>query len=189
MTRLPDFLIIGAARAGTTALHSYLRQAPDVFMPDAKEPNFFAYEGQTLAVKGPGAGFINNSLTRLEDYAALFAGAPDGAICGEASPLYLYEPTAPGNIHRHIPDARLVAILRNPVEQAFSHFLYASRLSVETLDSFTDALGREAERRAQGWQPLFGYSAFPRYGEQLARYFALFPREQFLIRSNNRPSP
>lgn len=183
MSRMPDFLIIGAARAGTTALYDLLRRAPGVFMPAVKETNFFAYEGETLRVRGPGASFINNSVTRLDAYRALFAEAPPGAVLGEASPLYLFEPRAPERIRHHLPEARLVAVLRNPVEQAFSHFLYAKAMGIEPLDSFTEALGREEERLAEGWQPLFGYSRFPRYGEQLARYLALFPREQLLVRT------
>ena len=179
---LPDFLVIGAARAGTTALHSYLRQCPDIFMPRTKEPNFFAFEGQTLTCRGPGADDINNSLTRLADYRGLFATAPAGAITGEASPLYLYADQAATRIRHHIPDARLAVVLRNPVEQAFSHFLYATKQSIEPLADFTAALAAEDERLASGWQPLFGYSRFPRYADQLARYLALFPRDQILIR-------
>ncbi len=183
MSDLPDFLIIGAARSGTTALHDYLRQHPGIFMPALKEPNFFAYEGTTPRCRGPGAEFINNSLTDQAAYRALFAPAPPGAVCGEASPLYLYSPRAPGRIARRLPRARLIAILRNPVEQAFSHFTYATRLAIEPETDFLRALELEQERLAAGWQPLFGYSSFPRYGEQLERYFALFPRSQILIRT------
>ena len=183
MKRMPDFIVIGAARAGTTALYSFLRQSPDIFMPDVKEPNFFAYEGQSLDCRGPGADFINNSITDLDHYSALFEPAPNGAILGEASPLSLFEPRAPERIHHHVPQARLVVILRNPVEQAYSHFLYATRLRIEPLDSFTLALEQENDRLAKGWQPLFGYSSFPKYAEQLERYFALFPHEQILIRT------
>jgi hypothetical protein len=183
MSRMPHFLIIGAARAGTTTLHDLLRRTPGIFMPASKEPNFFAYEGETLRCRGPGASFINDSVTRLDRYQALFEPAPPGAILGEASPLYLFEPRAPERIRHHLPEARLVAVLRDPVEQAFSHFLYAKAMGIEPLDSFTEALHREEERLAQGWQPLFGYSRFPRYGEQIARYLALFPRERMLIRT------
>ncbi|MEV8467682.1 sulfotransferase [Fluviibacterium sp. DFM31] len=182
MARMPDFLIIGAARAGTTALYEYLRQAPDVFMPDGKEPNFFCYEGLKLDCQGPGADFINNSITDLARYQALFDPAPEGAILGEASPLYLYEPRSAERIHHHVPGARLVVILRNPIEQAFSHFMRAQKLRIEPLTDFTEALKAEDDRRAKGWQPMFGYSSFPRYGEQLARFLALFPRDQILVR-------
>lgn len=178
----PDFIVIGAARAGTTALHSYLRQHPALFLPSVKEPNYFAYAGQTLDCKGPGADFINNSVTTPDAYAALFAPAATGALLGEASPLYLYEPAAPDNIRRLAPAARMIAILRNPVDQAFSHFMYATKLRIENEESFEKALLREEERLEKGWQPLFGYSRFPRYGAQLARYLERFPREQILIR-------
>lgn len=181
-TRLPDFLVIGAARAGTTALHSVLQQHPGIFMPDRKEPNFFAYEGETLACQGPGADYINNSVVDLDAYTALFADAPEAAHLGEASPLYLYSEKAPGRIKHHVPDAKMIVILRNPIEQAYSHFMYATKQCIETETDFNTALRLENTRLAQAWQPLFGYSAFPRYGAQLARYFDLFPREQFLIR-------
>lgn len=179
----PQFLVIGAARAGTTALHSYLRQHPALFLPTVKEPNYFAYAGETPTCQGPGADFINNSVTTAEAYAALFAPAPPDAICGEASPLYLYEPRTAQNIHKLAPQVRMIAILRNPIEQAFSHYMYATKLRIETEESFERALELEEKRLAKGWQPLFGYSRFPRYGEQLARYRALFPVEQILIRT------
>lgn len=183
MPKFPHFLIIGAARAGTTALHGYLRQHPQIFMPTLKEPNFFSFEGETLACKGPGADYINNSVTNQGKYLDLFARAPGGAICGEASPLYLFSPKAPARIKRSIPKARLVVILRNPIDQAFSHFLYASKQAIETERNFTTALALENERLAAGWQPLFGYSDFPRYGDQLARYFDLFEKDQIFIRT------
>ncbi|NQY95629.1 MAG: sulfotransferase [Henriciella sp.] len=181
-TRLPDFLVIGAARAGTTALHGFLRQHPGIFMPARKEPNFFAYEGEELACEGPGADYINNSIVDPSAYSALFAEAPADARLGEASPLYLYSERAPGRIKHHIPGAKMIVILRNPVDQAYSHFMYATKQCIENVSDFDKALTLERMRLDQGWQPLFGYSQFPRYGEQLARYFELFPRDQFLIK-------
>jgi len=180
---LPDFVIIGAARSGTTAIHSYLRQCGDVFMPGVKEPNFFAYEGVELDIKGPGAEFINNSVTELAKYKALFADAGPTQVKGEASPLYLYEPDAPTNMARHVPNAKIVVILRNPIEQAWSHYLYARKLAIENEPDFTKALMKEADRLSQGWQPLFGYSQFPKYGTQLKRWMKHFDRSQFFIRT------
>jgi len=182
MNFCPDFLVIGAARSGTTALYNYLKQHPDVFMPTRiKEPNFFCYEGLDLDVKGPGADFINNSVTDPLAYEALFELADAGQVTGEASPLYLYEPRAPERIAHHAPDVKMIAILRNPIEQAYSHFMYATRLLVEDEPDFETVLGLEEERLAKGWQPLFGYSSFPKYGAQFARYFKHFDRSQFLI--------
>lgn len=179
--RTPNFLVIGAARSGTTALYSYLRQHPDVFMPSAKEPNFFAFEGETLDCRGPGADWINNSTTCGEAYLRLFDGSQGYAARGEASPLYLYAPKAPERIRAWTPDARLVAILRDPAEQAYSHYLYARQNMIESIDNFEEALEAEEERLAQGWQPLFGYSSFPRYGEQLARFYGLFDPGQIKV--------
>ena len=182
MNRFPDFLVVGAARAGTTALHAYLRQHPQIFMPDIKEPNYFAFEGEKLACAGPGADYINNSITETDRYLELFSPAPKGSIRGEASPLYLYSKKAPARIAARRPDTRLVVVLRNPIDQAYSHFLYATKQAIETETDLTRALELEAQRLADGWQPLFGYSSFPRYARQLERYLALFPREQIFIR-------
>ena len=181
--RLPDFLIIGAARAGTTAIYSYLRQNPSIFMPSSKEPNFFAFDPEDLHFAGPGADYVNNSVSSHADYLALFQDAPAGAVCGEASPLYLYSEIAPQRIKALVPSVRMVAVLRNPIDQAFSHYLYAQKQRIEPLDDFQAALQAERERLAAGWQPLCGYSSFPRYAEQLERYYAEFDRDQILVRT------
>ena len=183
MRQIPDFIVIGAARSGTTAIHGYLRQSQQIFMPEAKEPNFFAYAGEKLTVRGPGAEFINNSITDHDAYRALFKDAPENVFLGEASPLYLYEPKSAQNIARLAPKARLIAILRNPIEQAYSHFLYAKKQAIESEQDFARALELEEERLAKNWQPLFGYSRFPRYGKQLERFFDVFPRDQLFIRT------
>jgi len=182
MSFQPDFLLIGAARSGTTALYKYLSQHPEIFMPTSiKEPNYFAYEGLDLQIQGPGADFINNSVTTPEAYEALFQEAKDSQIKGEASPLYLFEPRTPKRIKSLAPNAKMIAVLRNPIEQAYSHYMYATKLRVETEPDFVKVLGMEDERIAKNWQPLFGYSSFPRYGTQFKRYLEHFPREQFLI--------
>jgi hypothetical protein len=177
---MPTFLVIGAARSGTTALHQYLRQHPDVFMPEAKEPNFFAFEGRDLDFCGPAADWVNNSVTRTEDYDRLFAGSAHKAR-GEASPLYLYvDGTAP-RIRARLPEVRMIAVLRDPAEQAYSHFLYAKRNMIEPLDDFEAAIQAADERMRRRWQPLFDYADFPRYAQQLERFYACFSREQIRL--------
>lgn len=178
---MPTFLIIGAARSGTTALYVYLKEHPDVFMSENKEANFFAYENEQLSCTGPGADYINNSVTRLVDYQRQFEGVVGETAIGEASPLYLYSAKAAKRIRHHLPDVKLIAILRNPIDQAFSHFLYAKRQMLEPLDDFTAALDAQAERKEKCWQPLFQYSEFPRYHQQLARYYAVFPENQIKL--------
>ena len=150
-------------------------------MSKNKETNFFAFENEDLDCSGPGADYINNSVTTLSDYQQMYEGRIRETAVGEASPLYLYSKKAPGQILHHVPEARLIAILRSPVEQAYSHYLYARRQMLEPLDDFVAALQAEQERNEKSWQPLFQYSEFPKYGEQLSRYFDLFPREQLKI--------
>ena len=97
--------------------------------------------------------------------------------------MYLYSEKAPERIHYHLPDVKLIAILRNPIEQAFSHFLYAKRQMLEPLDDFTDALRSEGERKRNDWQPLFQYSQFPKYHQQLKRYYEVFSETQIKVYS------
>jgi hypothetical protein len=177
----PTFIVFGASRSGTTGLYTYLKQHPDVFMSPHKETNFFAYEGRALDFAGPGGDWLNDSITRLEDYEAIFARAGAAKARGEASPLYLFEPGTAERIRRHAPDARLIAILRNPADQIYSHYLYARRQTLEPLDDFDAALDAEDSRLAANWQPMFRYARFPRYAEQLSRYRAVFPEEQMKI--------
>lgn len=181
MLNAPTFIIFGASRSGTTGLYTYLKQHPDVFMSPKKETNFFAYEGRALACQGPGADYVNNSVTELADYEALFAKSAGAKARGEASPLYLYEAGTAERIRNRLPDVKLIAILRNPIEQAYSHFLYARRQMIEPLEDFEAALDAEQSRVDAGWQPMFRYARFPRYAEQLNRYFDVFPKEQIKI--------
>lgn len=183
MGKMPTFLVIGAARSGTTALYMYMKQHPDIFMSEHKETNFFAYENESLDCSGPGADYINNSTTSLADYQRFFEGVSGERATGEASPLYLYSEKAPRRIRHHLPDVKLIAILRNPIEQAFSHFLYAKRQMLEPLDDFTSALKSEGERKRKCWQPLFQYSQFPKYFEQLERYYDMFHESQIRVYS------
>ena len=181
MARVPNLIVIGAARSGTTALYEHLRQHPQIFLSSSKEANYFAFEGEPLDYRGPGADFVNNSTPSWDSYLKLFAGAPSDAVIGDISPLYLYAPKAAERIRARLPDARLVAILRNPIEQAFSHFLYARARMIEPLDSFDAALDAEPERLRDHWQPMFQYSDFPRYAEQIRRFQSHFPPEQLKI--------
>ncbi len=181
MRNAPTFIVFGASRSGTTGLYTYLKQHPEIFMSPAKETNFFAYEGETLNCAGPGADYINNSVTRLEDYEALFADGGGYRARGEASPLYLYVQGTAARIRARLPDVKLIAILRNPIDQAYSHFLYARRQMLEPLEDFEAALDAEQSRVEAGWQPMFHYARFPRYAEQLKTFYDAFPREQIQI--------
>lgn len=175
---LPNFLILGAQKAGTTALYYALSKHPEVFTSAVKEPRYFTDEAKALAdAAGPGDGETRMTTSR-EEYEELFAEAGSAIARGEASPSYLYDPDAPAKIKRLIPDAKLIAILRNPVERAYSNFLYLVREGREPLHDFGAALAEEEGRRSNGWSTAWCYKDKGFYGEQLERYFAHFEPEQ-----------
>ena len=169
--RLPDFLCIGAQRCGTTTLWELLARHPRIFLPETKELHYFDDRDGSFA-----AG--------IDSYAAHFADAPDDAVCGESSPEYLYFPEAGDRIAEALPDARLIAILRDPVERAWSHYWFNVRRGREWL-SFEEALDREPERIADRAdaksRPWYSYVDRGRYVEQLRRFETLFGREQLLV--------
>jgi hypothetical protein len=181
--KLPSFLVVGAAKAGTTALYEYLRRHPQVHMSPIKETNFFALEGQRLAFSGPGDDATINrfSITSRADYEAQFEGAAPGVAIGEASPLYLYSPHAPQRIWRELPGVKLVVVLRHPVDRAYSAFLHLRRDGREPLGSFGRALAAEEARVRAGWEHIWHYRRMGYYAEQLGRYFSLFDRRQIRV--------
>jgi len=175
---LPNFLILGAQKSGTTALFYALSKHPEVFTSPVKEPRFFANEAKALGdAAGPGDGETRMT-SSLEEYEALFADAGAAVARGEASPAYLYDAEAPQKIAALIPDAKLIAILRNPVERAYSNFLYLVREGREPLHDFGAALDAEAERRASGWSTNWLYRDKGFYGAQLERYLEHFDRDR-----------
>lgn len=178
MTRRPDLFIIGAAKCGTTSLYEYLRGHPDVFMSPAKEPRYFAPDLDA------GSGHDMRYGRDLDRYLALFEEARDEKRLGEASVRYIYSGQAPGLIREFQPDARIVAMLRDPVDMMYS--MHNQRVSegAEELTTFEQALAAEDDRRAgrgvpAGVHPLLTvYRDRGRFGEQLSRWFETFEREQ-----------
>jgi hypothetical protein len=175
--RLPTFVVIGAFRCGTTSLYGYLRQHPQVFLPLMKEPNYWAVD----ANPDPGAELLSRSVRTRAEYDRLYADVrPEQIAIGDISPEYLANPWAVGRIRANMPDARLVAILRNPVDRAWSDFLLHVRDGNEPLRDFAAALDAQADRVAAG-EPSGHYLDSGRYGEQLRRYLEVFDREQLLV--------
>ncbi len=155
---LPDFLVIGAMKAGTTSLYHYLEAHPSVFMPAVKELDFFVERG--------------NWRRGIDWYRRQFEGAAGFAAVGEASTAYSKHPVVrgvPERIAMHVPGCRLVYVVRDPVERIASHYLHrwangSERAPIE------DAVLRD---------PV--YLACSRYAEQVRRYLEHFPREQLLV--------
>jgi Sulfotransferase family len=180
---LPNFLIIGAAKSGTASLYHYLGQHPQVYMSPVKEPNFFALEGHKLDFRAPEAEERINrwSVTSLDAYRALFEGVTTEKAIGEASPMYLYSPEAPERIRRYTPDARLIVVLRDPVERAYSSYMHLRRNGRESLDDFVQALEAEEMRMASNWEWIWHYKNMGFYCEQLKRYYERFDRDQIRV--------
>jgi len=172
--RLPDFLIGGAPRAGTTWLYQLLDRHPAIYLakPVKPEPKFFLVD--ELYAKG--IGYYADTW---------FAAAGDRQLAGEKSTDYLESSAAAERIARDLPDVRLVFILREPVERAYSNYLWTKMNGLET-EEFETALDLEATRERELPDRLrFArpYSYFSRglYADMLARYLARFPREHVLV--------
>lgn len=172
---LPNFFVIGAMKAGTTSLGRYLDQHPDVFISQTTYPLFFAED-----LLEPWQRDGRPDLT-LDDYRAEFEGAGSTPAVGEVAPEYLYSTEAPRRIHDAVPDARLIVVLRDPAERAFSSYLHVVRDGTESIDDFADALDAEPDRTARGFGPLWHYRAAGRYDEQLQRWLDVFDRDQMWI--------
>lgn len=174
---MPNFLIIGAQKAGTTSLYYYLDQHPQVYMSPRKEPHFF--EGTDMNFKGPGRRIM--PVTDVHEYRKLFDGASTEKAVGEASASYLYSKRSPALIREHIPDVKLIVVLRNPAERAYSNFLHMMRMGREPIADFGRALQEEERRIRDGWGPLWHYGSKGFYHDQLRRYFDVFGEEQIQV--------
>lgn len=174
--RLPDFFVVGHPKSGTTALYEMLRQHPQIYMPDVKEPSFFVPE---VLVSRP---------RTMDSYLSLFEAARPDQRIGEATPSYLWSETAAERIAELRPDARIIAILREPASFLRSFHLDMLRINAETEKDLASALALEDVRRAGRSIPPDStrpewllYSEHLQYVTQLRRYHAVFPREQVLV--------
>jgi hypothetical protein len=178
---LPNFLVIGAAKSGTTSLYEYLRQHPQIFMSPLKETNFFAFDGDKPGFGGPdGDVFNRDSVYRPDEYMRLFECRTDELAIGEVSPRYLGVSGAALRIKRCIPDAKLIAILRNPADRAFSAFSMRKRDGWEPCDTLDEAIADEPRRLKERW----GSGIYLRHGfyaKLLQPYFEHFARDQIRI--------
>ncbi len=184
---LPDFLIIGAQKAATTALYAYLRWHPEITGPSFKEVSYFDRH------YARGEEWYRAHLPSRPRLWAVERRRGARPLVGEASPSYLFHPLAPARVRSMTPDAKLIAVLRNPVDRAFSHYQHEVSLGRESL-SFEDALDAEPERMrgevermladpsyfSHAWWN-YTYAARGRYAEQLERWYAEFPRDQVLV--------
>lgn len=183
---LPDFLIIGAQRSGTTYLYNNLSRHPCIMPALTKEVHFFD-------VRFERAMDFYRAFFPLHLWKDIQQMRHQPLLTGEASPYYIFHPHVPGRIAKTLPQVKLVALLRNPVDRAYSHYHHERRKGVETL-SFEDAIEHEAARLAGEEQRLqcderytsynhqhYSYLARGIFVDQLVRWLHVFPQEQLLI--------
>jgi hypothetical protein len=181
--RIPDFFVVGNSKSGTTALYEMLRRHPQIFMPDCKEPWFFADELHDRTPPRP-----EGTPETLEEYMRLFEPAGADQLAGEATALYLWSRTAATRIAQVAPKGRMIAILREPVSFLNSLHLQFVKTYVETENDLGRALALEEQRRHGRsiprytyWPKTLLYSDHVRYVAQLRRFESVFPREQMLV--------
>jgi len=197
---LPNFFIVGTGKAGTTSLHRYLRQHPQIYMSPVKEPSFFANEirAHTLgeafekhvrqrSLDLPGTLKDGKPVKPLgwlvsdwPDYLRLFQQANGEKAIGEASAAYLWSETAASNIHQRISDARIVMMLRDPAERAFSQYLHQLAVGL-TKSTFREHIEECARGRHREMGIYYPFLEIGLYYEQVKRYLELFPRDRIRI--------
>lgn len=171
----PNFFIVGAPKCGTTAMYSYLQQHPDIFMPKRKEPHYF----------GTGSVRLPIDITDRDEYLALFDDATDEKRIGEATVWYLFSKDTAQAIYEFNPDAKIIIMLRNPIEMVYALYHQVLYAGGETILSFESALDAVEDRRngkripiiARRWHTLC-YTDIVKFGEQVERYLQYFKRDQ-----------
>ena len=184
MQHKPNFLIVGAAKSGSTSLYQYLSQHPEVFMPINKEPNYFVAEYQQKMAKDCPSYKIdmNRMVFDKNAYYNLFNKATlDHKAIGEASVTYLFKPEcAIPKIKKELGDPKIIIILRNPIKRAFSHYSYACELGLETL-KFEEAINIENKRLNKKWSSTFAYINQGMFYNQVKAYKEAFSNVHVLV--------
>lgn len=173
----PNFFVVGAAKSGTTALYHGLARHPDVYLTTPKEPHFYAYLADP---SGLGHLFPDEPAARRR-YGELFEGWRGQAAVGDASTTNLVVPGAAEAIAREVPEARIVAVLRHPVDRAFSHWNHFRSAGGEEIADFAEALRQEQPRAGAGKAFTYRYLGWGHYAGQLQPYFDRFGRERILV--------
>jgi len=177
----PRLFLFGAPRCATSTLYAYLQTHPDIFFPALKEPRFFSHPNEAPSFCGPGDAERANTEACWEEaaYLSLYAGAGEVAWRGDATSTYLADVDAGRRIKEYVPDPRFIAILRNPVERAYSCYTYKYGQGLEEAKDFEEALALESKRRALGWAPIWHYIHLGFYARQISAYLDMFPAESF----------
>ncbi|MXG90088.1 sulfotransferase [Nocardioides flavescens] len=179
----PDFLIIGAPKAGTTALHAALTLHPAVFTTTPKEPKYWMCgDAPPPHWVGPGDAHSQQEwVWRLSDYERLFEPAGEHQVRGESTPFYLWSYPAQRRIAEHLPHVKLIAVVRDPVDRAYSNWMHLWSDGLEPVGDFEVAFGKQPERIDAGWAPFWRYRDLGFYGRQLEHLYRYVDPERVLV--------
>lgn len=172
----PNLFIVGAAKAGTTSLHNYLNSHPDIYMSPMKEPRFFS-----RMQSSPEPQYSVSVISSEADYRRLFKAATSQRIIGESSISYLWDNRTASLLANRIPNARIIIILRDPVDRAYSHYLMIIRGGCRPSLPFLEALQEDMERAGKLIGDSHLYMELGLYYEQVKRYLKAFKPHQVLI--------
>jgi hypothetical protein len=173
----PNFFVIGAARSGTTLLAESLRAHSEIFVTRPKEPHFLAFANGLPPMEGPGDDLMvrRSAVTDYADYLALFMEANDAPLRGDASVSTLYYPESSiKTLKQHFPGARLLVVLRDPVERAYSAYSYLRARGYEPCADFMDAVAHELNGDRARWHHLLHYVSMGMYARQLRPFLSEF---------------
>jgi hypothetical protein len=179
----PDFLIAGAPKAGTTALHAALARHPEIFVSSPKEPKYWLCDDAPPPhYGGPGDRHSQQEwMWRRADYDALWVDARPDQVRGESTPFYLWSRGAHRRIGEALPDVRIIAVVRDPIDRAYSNWMHLWCDGLEPVADFPAAFALEQERIARGYAPFWRYRELGLYGEQLQHLYQHVDRSQVLV--------
>jgi hypothetical protein len=179
----PDFLVVGAPKAGTTALHAALAEHPQVFTSTPKEPKYWLCDdAPPPAWRGPGDAHSQQEwIWRRQEYEQLFASAQPHQVRGESTPFYLWSRGAHRRLADSLPDVRLIVVVRDPIDRAYSNWMHLWSDGLEPEADFVRAFERQDERVAAGWAPFWRYRDLGLYGEQLEHLYQYVDRDRVLV--------
>lgn len=176
---VPNFIIFGVGKAGTSSLHNYLGQHPAIFMSPEKEPNYFLYSDLDDESQLP--SWHKQSIIDLDAYERLFSTVHNETAIGESSISYFADEAAGKRIRGMIPDCKLIAVLRQPVDRAYSAYLMWHRDGFDPAPTFEEALELDEVKEGSSLRPPTPYRGLMAYTNKLAAYHKIFPKEQIKI--------
>lgn len=179
--QLPNFVVLGAPKCGTTSLYYYLRQHPQVYLPERKELHYFSYELLRRIAGGPGDQHaLSMMCATLDEYAAFYRDVAGEAAIGDISPSYFYFTEVARDIHDRLGGPRAIVMLRDPVQKAFSQYMHLVRDDRETL-SFAAGLDAEQERVSRGYSAMWRYAESSLFTARVRHFLDVFSPERTRI--------